>query len=126
MSTDKQRAGLGFEDELDSIDFESWTPDKSDNHRSNIDPETVRKVAEKEGFTSREQLPQKPPADNGNPTVKAKKEKPKKEPTDQINFRAKVSTIEAFKAICDSQEPKWPHGYALERALKALKRELEG
>lgn len=118
MSNDKRPAGLGFEDELDSLDLKNWSPGHGGTQKREVDTQTVRAVAEKEGFSSREpQVPQRTPK----PVTK-----PEKERTDQINFRAKISTIEAFKAICESQEPKWPHGYTLERAVKALKRELEG
>lgn len=119
MNGEKQRAGLGFENALDDLDLNDWTPASSANDRAEVDTATVRKVAEKEGFTSREPKPVKAPK-----AKPAKPTKPKKAPTDQINIRATVSAIDEFKALCEAQEPKWPLGYAFERALAALKREL--
>lgn len=119
MNGEKQRADLGFEDEFEKLDLSDWSPAKSANDRAEVDPESVRTAAEKEGFTSRESKPAKPP--KAKPT---KPVKPKKAPTDQLNIRTKVSAIDEFKALCDAQEPKWPLGYAFERALAALKREL--
>lgn len=115
MGEEKKRAGLGFEDELDNLDIKDWNAGKGSHKRAPIDPQAVREVARQQGFTSREPVSEPLEAP-----------KPKKELTDQINIRAKLSVIEAFKALSAAQEPKWPLGYTLERALAALRRELEG
>ncbi len=120
MNGEKQRADLGFEDEFENLNLSDWTPEQSANDRAKVDSVAVRTAAEKEGFTSREPQPAKPP--KARPTKPSNK--PKKAPTDQLNIRTKVSAIDEFKALCDAQEPKWPLGYAFERALAALKREV--
>ena len=119
MNGEKQRADLGFEDEFENLDLNDWAPAQSANDRAEVDSEAVRTAAEKEGFTSREPKPAKSPK-----AKPAKPTKPKKAPTDQLNIRTKVSAIDEFKALCEAQEPKWPLGYAFERALEALKREV--
>lgn len=97
----------GFGDELDRIDVDEWAPESLNDEIISPRLEQVKKVAEKAGFTSRE------PAK-------------RKEPDSQITIRGKYSVIEGFRDFASDQEPKWPLGYALERALIALKRELEG
>jgi hypothetical protein len=42
----------------------------------------------------------------------------------QFNIRATQQVIDEFKAL--SEEMDWPDGLTLEKALRALKRELEG
>ncbi len=114
MSSEKQPASLGFGDELDQLSPEDWTKTDTANDKLDVDTELVRQVAEKEGFSSREPIATLPPV-----------AKAAKAPTDQINFRAKVTVIEDFRALSKSQEPDWPLGYTLERALAALQRELD-
>ena len=99
-----------FGDELDSMSADDWTPRKEANDTApKPDLEQVAEVAEKAGFTSREPKPVK-----------------QKEPDDQITIRSKKIVIDGFRAFASSQEPKWPLGYTLERALASLKKELEG
>lgn len=100
-----------FGAELDGLKADEWTPHAPGNDQAKQKPnlDQVREIAEKEGFTSREpKAPQK------------------KEPEGQITIRAKQSVIDEFRGLSASQSPKWPLGYTLERALAALKRELEG
>lgn len=99
-----------FGDELENVDIAEWTPSAPTNDaKPDPSPEAVRKVAEQAGFTSREP-----------------KAAPKKEPEDQITIRGKQSVIASFRAFASTQEPKWPLGYTLERALAALKNEMKG
>ena len=104
--TTKEPQNLGFEDAFDQVKPARWPlPEKSISNDREVDTADLKKVAEATGFVSGHvQTP--------------------KEPTDQINFRAKVSTIGDFRALCKAQEPSWPYGYGLERAVAALKREL--
>ena len=106
MTTTKQPQSLSFEDAFDQVKPDRWPlPEKSISDDHGVDTADLKQVAEATGFVSRHiQSP--------------------KEPTDQINFRAKVSTIRDFRALCEAQEPSWPYGYGLERAVAALKREL--
>lgn len=105
---EEQHSDLGFDDELDGVasEFKDWTPQKKANDTA-VDLKASREAAEELGFTSREP-----------------KAAPQKEPEGQLNIRAKQSVIDDFKALGRSQEPKWPNGYVLERAMAALKREL--
>ena len=105
--TTKQPQNLGFEDAFDQAKPDRWPlPEKSISNDREIDTADLKQVAEATGFVSGQvQTP--------------------KEPTDQINFRAKVNTIGDFRALCKAQEPSWPYGYGLERAVAALKRELQ-
>ena len=98
-----------FGGELEQIDPNAWTP-KPPTNDPKPEPQAVREIAQRSGFTSRQ------PA----------KAAPKAEPVGQINIRAKQSVIDDFHALGQAQEPKWPSGYVLERALAALKRELAG
>ena len=105
--TTKQPQNLGFEDAFDQVKPDRWSrPEKSISSNHEVDTAALKQVAEATGFMSGQvQTP--------------------KEPTDQINFRAKVSTIGDFRALCKAQEPSWPYGYGLERAVAALTRELQ-
>lgn len=102
-----------FGDELEDLaSSDDWTPHKEANDTSPDKPdmEQVRQIAEGQGWESREpsKAPAKKPQEDGSFTV-----------------RAKQSVIDEFKDFAKQQEPKWPHGYVFERALAALKRELE-
>ena len=107
MTTTKQPQNLGFEDAFNQVKPDQWPlPEKSISNDHEVDTADLKQVAEATGFASRQvQTP--------------------KEPNDQINFRAKVSTIRDFRTLCKAQEPSWPYGYGLERAVAALKRELQ-
>jgi len=100
-----------FSNELDDLIADEWTPHAkaNDGESKKVDLEQVREIAEGQGFSSREPKP----------TVQ-------KEPEGQVLIRAKVSVIEDFKAFGKAQKPRWPHSYILERALAALKKEMEG
>ena len=107
MSTTKQPQNLGFEDAFDQVKPDQWTvPEKSISNDHEVGTTDLKQVAEATGFVSRQIQ-----------TLK--------KPTAQINFRAKVSTLADFRALCGAQEPSWPYGYGLERAVAALKRELQ-
>lgn len=101
---------FGFDDALDQAasEFSDWTPEAPQNDQAPVDKEAINQAAEAVGFTSREPKPAAP----------------EKEPSDQVSIRGRKSVIDDFKAFCKAQEPEWPQGYALERAMQALKREL--
>ncbi len=106
MNNDPKKS-YGFDSELDDFSADDWAPKKktSPKERKKPAPEQVAKVAAKAGFTSREP-------------------KPQKEPEGQVSIRAPLSLIEEFKEFGKTQQPKWPHSYVLQRAMEALKREL--
>ncbi len=108
MSTEttQKTEDLGFDDAFNDLDISDWTPDTPKNDRK-PDKQAVKKVAEKAGFTSRE-----PKAEEQDKLV-------------QFNMKVKQDAIDDFKKLCKAQSPKWPQGYAFERALAALMRELE-
>ena len=109
MSNGEPSKSYDFGSELDEVAQEDWTPHPQSNDvQPKPDLDQVREIAEKEGFTSRE----------------PKAAVPDKEPSDQVSIRGRKSVIDGFKAFCKAQEPEWPQGYALERAMQALKREL--
>lgn len=104
------KPNFGFGDEIDDIKAEDWiNPNASNDREVKPSREQVAKVAEDAGFTSREPKPA-----------------PQKEPEGQITIRGKLRTMDEFRDFAASQEPKWPLGYTLERALAALKKELAG
>ena len=91
----------GFGDELDDLSA------LSDNGVHDIDSmppkKAVKKVAEAAGWTSRDP-----------------------DPMAIFSVRAPKPLIKEFKDLAATQTPKWPHAYVLERALEALKREIDG
>jgi len=99
---------FGFNDALSEAvsEFSAEEPN-SLKWRRQVTAEAINQAAEVVGYTSRE------------PSSKFRKE-----PEDQVLIRAQASVIEEFKAFGKSQEPKWPHGYVLQRAMSALRREL--
>lgn len=100
----------GFDTDLEDLDTADWTPHAQTNDTEpKPDLKQVREIAEKEGFTSREP-----------------KAADTKEPQDQITIRGPKRVMDDFRAFGAAQAPKWPHGYLLERALDALKKELAG
>ena len=93
--TTKEPQNLGFEDAFDQVKPARWPlPEKSISNDREVDTADLKKVAEATGFVSGQvQTP--------------------KEPTDQINFRAKVSTIGDFRCALQSAGTKlalwiWP------------------
>ena len=108
--TGEAKRNYGFGDELDSANLDDWTPKTGANEETPPpSAEAVRQVSEEAGFTRDAQ-----PAAS------------KKEREGQITIRGKQSVMDEFRNFAVSQQPRWPLGYTLERALAALKREMEG
>lgn len=107
----KERADLGFGDELDSFNPSEWAPkpDKTANDRP--EPEQTRQAADAAGFKSRE-------------PAKASPEPPKQQRRRrtgrnvQFNIKARQETIDAFCAVADAQD--WGIGETLEHAVELL------
>ncbi|MFK8051263.1 MAG: hypothetical protein AB8B81_22760 [Halioglobus sp.] len=111
-AADPQTTNCGFADVFDDIETDAWesssTPVASKPGRKEVES-----IAQLNGFTSRE------------PKVEVKAERLAKESEGQINIRAKQSVLDRFRDFGRQQEPRWPSGYVLERALEALEREMK-
>ena len=113
----KSRASIFGEEESLPLDIGAFTPKSADDNRA-PPAEQVRAVSQAANFKSRE-------------PAAAKTEKPAKRAARrfrtgrnvQFNIKALQETVDAFYAITEAQ--KWVFGYTLERAMAALKRELE-
>ncbi len=104
-----ERAGL-FEEDLDLSQFTPHKPTKAEQPP----PDVVRQVAENANFQSRE-------------PIKAPKPRQQRRYRTgrniQLNTKVTPSTRDGFYEISDRYN--WVLGETLERALQALKRELE-
>ena len=104
-----ERAGL-FEEEFDLSQFTARKPAKG----VQPPPEAVRAVAEEANFQSRE--PVKPPKHRQQRRYRTGR-------NIQLNTKVTMSTRDGFYEI--SEQQNWVLGETLERALQALRRELE-
>lgn len=104
-----ERAGL-FEEDLDLSQFTSRKPAKTELPP----PEAVRAIAEGANFQSRE--PSKP-------ALQRQQRRYRTGRNIQLNTKVTMSTRDGFYDICDRYN--WVLGETLERALQALRRELE-
>jgi len=104
-----ERAGL-FEEDLDLSQFTSQKPAKAEQPL----PEAVRAVAEGAKFQSREP---------GKPSKQRQQRRYRTGRNIQLNTKVTMSTRDGFYEISDRYN--WVLGETLERALQALKRELE-
>jgi hypothetical protein len=119
----KERAPLGFGDELEEFNPAEWTPKPATNANVKPDVAAARKAAEASGFRSREPKPAPVPAEPGAGQGSA----PRRRRTGrnaQFNLKARPETIEAFVAIADRQG--WGLGETLEHAVSLLEREYAG
>lgn len=109
-----QGSNFGFDDALEDAasEFADWTPDKPVNDKPPVvDKAVSREAAADLGFTSREAKPAS---------------RPDKEPDEQVLIRGPRRVVQEFRKFGKTQTPKWPHALVLERAMAALKREMEG
>jgi hypothetical protein len=104
-----ERAGL-FEEDLDLSQFTPHKPAKAEQPP----PEAVRAVAESAKFQSRE--PAKAPKQRQQRRYRTGR-------NIQLNTKVTTSTRDGFYEISDRYN--WVLGETLERALQALRRELE-
>ena len=104
-----ERAGL-FEEDLDLSQFTPHKPAKAEQPP----PEAVRTVAENVNFQSRE--PAKVPKPRQQRRYRTGR-------NIQLNTKVTMSTRDGFYEISDRHN--WVLGETLERALQALRRELE-
>lgn len=116
MST-KERAPLGFGDELEGFDPAAFAkPKRAANDKRK--PEESRKAAEAAGFRSRE--PVKAPAVQEEPSAPPRRRRTGRNA--QINIKTRAETIEAFTRIADANG--WGLGETFERAMELLERDV--
>ena len=111
-AADPQTTNCGFADVFDDTDASAWESNQAPVV-SKPGRKEVENIAQLNGFTSRE------------PKAEVKAEQHSKEPEGQINIRAKQAVLDRFRDFGRQQEPRWPSGYVLERALEALEREMK-
>ena len=104
-----ERAGL-FEEDLDLSQFAPRKPAKAEQPA----PEAVRAVAEGANFQSRESV---------QPAKQPQRRRYRTGRNIQLNTKVTTSTRDGYYEISDRYN--WVLGETLERALQALRRELE-
>lgn len=121
----KQRSEIGFGSAFDDLNPDDWKPASPQAAATPKPPqEQIRKVAKAAGFESREATP----ATVDKPTPLTAKPLRKRVPyttgrNTQTNIKTRLEDDNEFKDI--SAAMKWPQGYTFQRALEALKRELQ-
>ena len=108
----KERASLGFGDELESFNPQDWSPRETKTSNDRPKPEEARQVAQAAGFQSREPVKVKPASTQRRRRTGRNA---------QFNIKAKPETIEAFCAVADGQG--WGLGETLEYAVVLLEKE---
>lgn len=108
----KERANLGFADEIESFNPDDWAPAQKKPARPRPEPEVTRKIASANGFQSRE-------ATAPRPDDKPQQRRRRTGRNTQFNIKARPETIEAFCAVADGQG--WGLGETLEHAVELLR-----
>ena len=120
----KERASLGFGDELDSFDPAQWAPKPSSRANDGVKPEDAKKAADAAGFKSREPA-KEPPAAPQAPVEAPRVQRRRRTGRNvQFNVKARQETIDAFCEVADGQG--WGLGETLEHAVALLKAEYGG
>jgi len=104
----KQRADLGFGDELDNFDPNAWTPSKASAANDRTETKKIQEAAQALGFRSREPRPDAPARERRRRTGR----------NAQFNIKARPETIEAFCEVADANG--WGLGETLEYAVDLL------
>ena len=116
--TAKERAPLGFGDELDSFDPAAWAKAKGKPASDKPKPSVVKEAAEAAGFKSREPVKAEAKPD----TLQPKQQRRRRTGRNvQFNIKTKQEAIDAFTAVADANG--WGFGEAFERATELLQRE---
>lgn len=118
MTMSKERADLGFADNLDDFDPAEWRPRPARNSNERPPKAETRKAAAAAGFKSREPQPQAEPERVGEGGIPRRRRTGRNA---QFNLKARPETIEAFCAVADRQG--WGLGETLEHAVALLQRE---
>lgn len=101
--------------EKPKLDISGFTPRTDDPARP--PPEQLDELTRGSKFRSREVV-QKEPA------TRVQQRRRRTGRNVQFNIRATQQVVDEFKALSESND--WPDGLTLEKALRALQRELEG
>ncbi|MEO9899110.1 MAG: hypothetical protein ABJF05_22255 [Paracoccaceae bacterium] len=105
----KERASLGFGDELDEFDPTEWNPDPTKTANDKPKAADTKAAADAAGFQSREPAKAKP----------ATQQRRRRTGRNvQLNMKARQDTIDAYVAIADGQG--WGLGETLEHAVTLL------
>ncbi|WP_342111480.1 stability/partitioning determinant [Methylobacterium sp. SI9] len=115
MTAGKERASLGFGDELDDIDPSAWAKPKPRNDKPAL--EVTKQAAEATGFRSREPAKIELALALATPRQQRRRRTGR---TAQLNLKLKPETIEAFTRVADAHG--WGLGEAFERAVDLLER----
>ncbi|MBX9658724.1 MAG: hypothetical protein K2X00_09155 [Nitrospiraceae bacterium] len=105
----KERAFLGFGDELETFDPATWSEPNAAVSQAKPKPAEARRAAEAADFRSREAAP-KPPQRRRRTGRNV-----------QFNIKTRQDAIDAFARIADATG--WGFGAAFERATELLERE---
>lgn len=108
----KERADLGFGDELDGFDPLDWQ--KGRGPQSQLTPDETREIAASAGFKSRE--PREPPVVSGAGGKDVRRRRTGRNA--QFNVKAKPETIQSFCEIADQNG--WGLGETFEQAVALL------
>lgn len=115
----KQRATLGFTDELEQLNPQEWGLDSMPKPKARpIPDEEIKKVAQATGFKSRESVVAAP-----EPVLRREGRIHRTGRSEQLNLKVRTVDKEKFYALCDQQE--WVLGLGFQRAIEALERELK-
>lgn len=111
----KERASLGFGDELDDFDPAAWSNPKAADNKPK--PAETKQAAEAAGFRSREpvknDVPKRPPTQRRRRTGR----------NVQFNIKTRQDVIDAFVAIADTKG--WGIGETFEFATELLVKEYD-
>lgn len=107
--TARERANLGFSDELDNFDADAWTKPKTDSRPRATERPPVVDAAHAAGFRSREPRLDTPKRERRRRTGR----------NAQFNIKARPETIEAFCEVADANG--WGLGETLEQAVELLR-----
>jgi hypothetical protein len=113
----KSRASIFSEEDSQTLDIASFAPKTTVDIKAPA-AEQVRAISQAANFQSRE--PATPKSD-GRPKRTARRYRTGRNV--QFNIKAQQETVDAFYALTDAQG--WVLGFALQRALEALQRELK-
>lgn len=117
MTMSKERADLGFADELDNFNPADWAPQSKAEAVAGLSSKAkTRQVAEASGFKSREAQDVHGRAGQGESLRRRRTGR-----NAQFNLKARPETIAAFCAVADRQG--WGLGETLEHAVALLERE---